>query len=77
MTLSKQAKRSVVVALGFAAFVAASLVGSYLLSFVPSPRQACARSCEHQNKTGVLVYTGPATPKDGPAKDVLSECRCQ
>ena len=73
---SKNMRRNVVVALGFAAIIALSFLVAYIAGSHSSPQQACQKQCSSVGKQGHLVYTGPATPKSS-YKEAQSECRCQ
>lgn len=68
--------RGFVVALGFAAFIAVSVLFVYFTSGLPSPQQACTKKCASLNKSGQLVYKGPATSRDF-YKEANSVCECR
>lgn len=74
MRLSLTTRQRVAVALGFGMFIAVSLAVGYLASSVPSPQQACEKRCAKVNKTGRLVYHGPATSRD---TQYVSDCECR
>jgi hypothetical protein len=65
-----------VVAGGFAAFIAVSALMAYWVGGMPSPGEACSRKCAAMNKQGHLVYKGPATEKDF-YKQANSVCECR
>lgn len=69
-------RRGLIVALGFATFIAAVMLVGYLVRDVPSPEQACVQKCAALKKDGHLVYKGPPTPKDL-YKQANSVCECQ
>ena len=76
MKVGQDARRGLVVALGFAAFIAAVLLVAYLVRDLPSPEQVCIQKCALLKKDGHLVHKGPATPKDF-YKQANSVCECQ
>jgi len=77
MNLSRDARRSVAVAIGFLAFCAVSLVVAYLVGLRPTQAQACERQCATVGKVGMLVYKGPPSSKRNPLYEAFSECECK
>lgn len=69
-------RRSAVVVVGFALFLGLAILIGAWLGQIPSPQKACNERCALQNKQGQLVYSGPATPKQG-YKDANSTCECR
>ena len=74
MRLSLQTRQRFAVALGFAAFIAVSLIVAYFAGGVLTPQQACEKRCAKLNKSGQLVYHGPATSRD---TQYVSGCECR
>lgn len=74
--ISKEVQRGLAVAIGFAAVVGVSVLVSRFTGNQPSPQQACTQKCAALNKSGELVYAGPATSKDF-YKQANSVCECR
>jgi hypothetical protein len=47
----------------------------YMKSNTPTPQQMCTKRCAAGNKSGTLVYKGPATPKSK-SYDMDRDCEC-
>lgn len=75
-TLKLVRSRTVIVAIGFCAFMGVSLAAALLLGRSPSPQKACTEKCAALGKQGNLRYNGPATPKST-YKEAHSECQCE
>jgi len=75
-TLKLARTRTLVVAIGFCAFMGVSLAAALFLGRTPSPQMACTEKCATLSKQGNLRYSGPATPKSM-YKEAQSECQCQ
>jgi len=74
--MSKEVRRRLAVAIGFAAVVAVSVLVSCFTGNRPPPQQICTQKCAALNKSGELVYSGPATSKDF-YKQANSVCECR
>ncbi|MBX3608345.1 MAG: hypothetical protein KF871_00500 [Hydrogenophaga sp.] len=78
MKLSINVRRLVAVTIGFAAFMAVSLLVVYLVSLRPTQAQECEQKCTIAGKAGMLLYKGPPSSKDrNPLYDSFSECECR
>jgi hypothetical protein len=47
----------------------------YMQGDTPTPQQMCTKRCAVGNKSGTLVYKGPATPKSK-SYDMDRDCEC-
>lgn len=74
--MSKELRRGLAIAIGFAAVVGVSVLVSCFTGNQPSPQQVCTQKCAALNKNGELVYSGPATSKDF-YKQANSVCECR
>lgn len=78
--MSSKQKRippGIIVTAGFAAFIGASLVVSYLVAQIPSQELACSKQCAARGKTGTIVYVYPATMTVGMGGKGPQECQCK
>lgn len=67
----------VVVAMGFALFLALGLGLAYVRSLVPSPSEACVEKCSALGKRGQLVYVFRPEVTTGMRGKGPQECRCE
>lgn len=66
----------IVVAIGFAVFIAAGLFIGYLLSQAPSPEEACRTRCAEIKRSGRLVYEYPPEQTAGMRGKGPTNCEC-
>jgi hypothetical protein len=76
MKVSINQKRTLVLISVFASFLIITSLPGYLLRNHPNVREACVEKCKAIGKEGLLVYSGPATPKQT-YKDANSTCECR
>jgi hypothetical protein len=69
--------RAVVVAAGFALFIALGLGLAYVMGLFPTPAEACAEKCSALGKRGELVYVFRPEVTAGMRGKGPEECRCR
>lgn len=76
MKLSLDAKRRWLVALGFGAFIALSLLAGYLLGLLPTIEEKCQAQCKIIGKSGHMEYIFPEQMTRGVRGRGPKECKC-
>jgi len=76
MKISAEVRRHIIVASAFSAVIAASILGGYLLSFLPTIEEKCTEQCHAPSMEGHMVHVYPAAMTAGMQGKGPRECKC-